>query len=199
MQTISVKIKLVILSINAEALVVYAPNDLLPSEDIVKDIPLDEQVEKLFLKTLGFHLENNYIEQLYTVSNDKNEITLVYYVLLSQEKSQLQDNMYWREFKKMHKKTADNHIIAYAVQRLQWKIEYTNVVYSLLPEAFTLSELQKTYEAILGQNLDKRNFRKKMLALQFLQLTGMKRVGVARPAQMYAFKNRNPIMIKIFS
>ena len=93
----------------------------------------------------------------------------------------------------------DKEIISYAVQRLQWKIEYTNVVYSLLPREFTLSELQLTYEAILGKELDKRNFRKKILFLKLLKDTGKKRTGtVARPASVYEFRKRSPVRVKVF-
>jgi 8-oxo-dGTP diphosphatase len=56
-----------------------------------------------------------------------------------------------------------NHeVIEYALQRLRAKLDYSNVAYSLLPEEFTLSQLQATYEAILGRPLDKRNFRKRV-------------------------------------
>ena len=199
MEKIDVKIKLVIFGIATHSLVVYLSDNLLPSENVVEKISLDEQVEKLFLKNLGSHLGNTYIEQLYTISDEKNEITIVYYSLLSLEKNSLQQNQNWIHLKDISREIGDYKIISYAVQRLQWKIEYTNVVYSLLPQEFTLSDLQKTYEAILGQNLDKRNFRKKILALKFLQVTEKKRIGAARPAQMYSFKKREPTIVKVFS
>lgn len=91
------------------------------------------------------------------------------------------------------KKLAYDHdrILAAAVARLRAKLEYTNVVWSLLPEIFTLSELQGVYEAILGRALDKRNFRKKILALGLLKATGKKRAeGAHRPAELYRFRRR---------
>ncbi len=91
------------------------------------------------------------------------------------------------------KRLAYDHdrILAAAVARLRAKLEYTNVVWSLLPEAFTLSELQGVYEAILGRALDKRNFRKKILALGLLKATGKKRAeGAHRPAELYRFRRR---------
>ena len=54
-------------------------------------------------------------------------------------------------------------ILAYALRRLRYKLEYSAVGFQLLPENFSLSELQQTYEMILGETLDKRNFRRRML------------------------------------
>src|SRR3989304_1373996 len=56
-------------------------------------------------------------------------------------------------------------VIGYALHRLRAKLDYSNVAYSLLPADFTLSQLQRTYEAILSRPLDKRNFRKRILSL----------------------------------
>ena len=55
-------------------------------------------------------------------------------------------------------------IAAYALKRLQAKLGYTNIVYSLLPDEFTLREIQAIYEVILNHKLDRRNFRRKILA-----------------------------------
>jgi hypothetical protein len=62
-------------------------------------------------------------------------------------------------------------IIQYAYQRLRWKMEYTNIVKSILPERFTLRELQHVYEIIFGKEFDKRNFRKKVLSLDMIHET----------------------------
>jgi 8-oxo-dGTP diphosphatase len=76
----------------------------------------------------------------------------------------------------------------YAIQRLRRKIEYTNVAQYILPKKFTLSELQKVYEIILGQKIDVRNFRKKVDKLGLVKETGEKEVGVKyRPAKLYTF------------
>jgi 8-oxo-dGTP diphosphatase len=85
-------------------------------------------------------------------------------------------------------------IVAYAVKRLRAKLEYTNVAYSLLPNAFTLGELQRVYEAILGRAQDPRNFRKRILALALVEPTGQIRTGAAhRPARLYRFTVRRPV------
>ena len=69
--------------------------------------------------------------------------------------------------------------------RLQVRLEYANLALEFLPEAFTLPELQGVYEAILNRQLDKRNFRKKLLAQGVLTPSGERRSGVGRPAQLY--------------
>jgi 8-oxo-dGTP diphosphatase len=90
-----------------------------------------------------------------------------------------------------------NAIAAYALTRLQAKLEYTNIVYSLLPREFTLGELQEIYKIILGRGLDRRNFRKKILALGLLRPLRRQRRGRHRPAQLYAFTRREPMMIEM--
>ncbi len=59
-------------------------------------------------------------------------------------------------------------ILAYALTRLRYKLEYTAVGFSLLPEQFTLTQLQAAYEIVLGVRLDKRNFRRKILSAGIL-------------------------------
>jgi 8-oxo-dGTP diphosphatase len=80
-------------------------------------------------------------------------------------------------------------ILEYALTRLRYKLEYTSVGFKLLPDVFTLSELQQAYETILGEKLDKRNFRRKILAAEILEETGKKdRSGEGRPAMLYRYR-----------
>lgn len=84
-------------------------------------------------------------------------------------------------------------IVTYAVGRLRAKIAYSNAIYSLLPATFTLSQLQATYEIILGVKLDKGNFRKKYLSLDLIEATEQRLEGTSyRPPQLYRFKQRTP-------
>ena len=63
--------------------------------------------------------------------------------------------------------------------------------FQLLPRRFTLTELQRVYEAILGRRLDKRNFRRKMDLLKILRAAGgQRREGLRRPARLYEFAAR---------
>lgn len=90
-----------------------------------------------------------------------------------------------------------NAIAQYALTRLQSKLEYTNIVYSLLAREFTLSELQEIYETIRGRPLDRRNFRKKILAVGLLKPLHRQRRGRHRPAQLYAFTRREPMNVQM--
>lgn len=80
-------------------------------------------------------------------------------------------------------------VLPYALQRLRYKLEYSAVGFELLPEVFTLSELQRAYEVILREEVDKRNFRRKMLSAGVIEGTGKVRYGEGRPAQLYRFRD----------
>jgi 8-oxo-dGTP diphosphatase len=79
-------------------------------------------------------------------------------------------------------------IVKYALDRLRSKLEYTSIAQTFLPVEFTLSELQRVYEIILGHDLDKRNFRKKIISTDLIEVTGNMQSGRRqRPAQLYRF------------
>jgi 8-oxo-dGTP diphosphatase len=79
-------------------------------------------------------------------------------------------------------------ILQYALTRLRYKIEYSAVGFRLLPEHFTLSELQRAYEVILGEPLDKRNFRRRISQAEIIEPTDDLRSGEGRPARLYRFR-----------
>ncbi len=82
-------------------------------------------------------------------------------------------------------------ILTMAIERLRGKIRWQPVGFELLPNKFTLGQLQSLYEAILGRNLDKRNFRKKLIALDFLvALDETTTAASRRPAQLFRFDRR---------
>ena len=79
------------------------------------------------------------------------------------------------------------HAVAeYGLTRLRNKITYTNLAFAFLPDRFTLSELQNTYEVVQERSLDKRNFRKRILTMGILTADGVARRG-GRPACLYRF------------
>ena len=89
----------------------------------------------------------------------------------------------------------NDRVIDYALQRLRAKLDYSNVAYSLLPDEFTLSQLQRVYEAILARPLDKRNFRKRILSQAIIESTGHTLAeGRHRPARLYTFREHHPII-----
>jgi 8-oxo-dGTP diphosphatase len=139
-----------------------------------------------------------YLEQLYTFGDPGRDprgrvVTVAYYALISAENAQLVASTdaraarWWPVAK--HPRLAFDHdrILDYAVERLRNKLEYTTVGFQLLPRRFTLTELQRVYEAILGRPLDKRNFRRKLGLLGILKAVKEQRRELGRPAQLYEF------------
>lgn len=86
-------------------------------------------------------------------------------------------------------------ILGTAVERLRGKLSYSNVAYGLLDERFTLTELQEVYEVVLGRGVDKRNFRKKVLAVGMVTETEGMRRGAHRPAQLYRFAHTGLVLL----
>jgi 8-oxo-dGTP diphosphatase len=142
-----------------------------------------------------------YLEQLYTFGQPDRDprtrvITVSYFALLSADQTaRLQikadsdaENARWWSIYQLPALAFDHErILQYALQRLRWKLEWTALGFLLLPAEFTLSELQKVYETVLHEPLDKRNFRRKMLATDVLEETGNIRAGDHRPAKLYRF------------
>jgi hypothetical protein len=79
-------------------------------------------------------------------------------------------------------------ILAKALEHLRLKVRLEPIAYELLPEKFTIRELQDLYECILGTKFDRRNFRKKVLQMKYLIPLAEKQTGVAhKPAQKFIF------------
>jgi 8-oxo-dGTP diphosphatase len=85
-----------------------------------------------------------------------------------------------------------DRVIGTAVQRIRGKLNYAPIGFELLPDEFTLFELQHIHEAVLGRKLNKDSFRRKMLASGLIEDTGTRRAGTAyRPAALYRFKKED--------
>lgn len=200
MQRSPVTIKIVVFSVIRDKLEVFLEDNKLPNEIYSKNNTLDKSASLVFKKKINIPPSDVYFEQLYTISFKKEqngEIDINYYFLVPEHKisSNMKD---WVGIKNIKINKIDQKIIAYAVQRLQWKIEYTNAVYSLLPSEFTFTELQNIYESILARPLDKRNFRKKILSLNIIKPTGhIKKLGKARPAEMFVFREKKLTFVRI--
>ena len=149
-------------------------------------------------------LQDVFLEQLYTFDNlaqTKTETTVAYFALIHDADAKLRQELEWKPewfpLSTLKALAFDNQIILEnAKDRLRSKLEYTNIAYSVLPESFTLSEMQHVYEAITEEPLDKRNFRKKIVSLGIVQETGrLKKQGAHRPAKLYKFMNRTQTVI----
>ncbi len=136
-----------------------------------------------------------FIEQLYTfseVERDPREriISVAYYALVNKQSYELiagRDTLKaeWFGLSGLPELAFDHgKIVALAVQRLKGKVSYQPVGFELLDEKFTLSQLQAVWESILGMEIDKRNFRKKVLGMGVLQESGEKEKNVPHKAAM---------------
>ena len=138
-----------------------------------------------------------YLEQLYSFGDPKRDprgrvVTVAYFALISADRNLKAGSdaaeAAWFPVDDLPPLAFDHAtILNYALERLRNKLEYTTVGFQLLPEKFTLTELQEVYEAILGKELDKRNFRRKMSILKILKPLPEYRRGGQRPAQLYRF------------
>ncbi|MDD5165050.1 MAG: NUDIX domain-containing protein [Candidatus Pacebacteria bacterium] len=167
-----------------------------------------ETAERILADKAG--VKNVYIEQLYTFDESERDprgqiISIAYFALVPREKLGIHEgsrteNPEFVSVENLDKLAFDHKkIIAYALKRLGDKILYTNIAYSLLPQSFTFSQLQKTYEIILGAPIDKRNFRKKFIQLDMIEETNEKLTGKRqRPAKLYRFKKKMPEKLKRF-
>ena len=170
----------------------------------------DESTDAAALRELQeeTNIGNIYLEQLYTFGEPNRDprgrvITVAYYALVNWQRFQLKARQQevseadWFAVRRLPELAFDHRrIVEYALERLRSKINYTTVGFQLLPKQFTLTELQKSYEVILGQRLDKRNFRRKMLQLDIMEETKDFRMnGRQRPARLYTFTE--PKVVKL--
>jgi 8-oxo-dGTP diphosphatase len=144
-------------------------------------------------------LKDVFLEQLYTfsaVERDPRErvVSVAYYALVklaAHETRAATDaaDARWFPISKVPDLAFDHaEILATALARLKAKVRYEPIGFELLPPEFTLSQLQHLYETVLGMELDKRNFRKKVLGYDLLvPLKAKQKTGRHRPAQLFRF------------
>lgn len=160
----------------------------------------DESLEEAALRELREEtgVSDVYLEQLYSFGDPDRDprgriITVAYFALISAGRS-LQAGTdaaeaNWWSMDRLPPLAFDHRkILDYALERLRNKLEYTTVGFQLLPEKFSMTELQEVYEAILGKKLDKRNFRRKLALLKILKPLPEYRRGGQRPAQLHKFQ-----------
>ncbi len=168
-------------------------------------IRLSENLDNAALRILKekTNVDNIYLEQLYTFGDplrypSSRVITCAYFALirsddikLSFDNSQGITEVQWHEVYNLPTLAFDHkEIIEYSVKRMRERLEFCPIAFQLLPEKFTLTELQKSYELILDMKLDKRNFRKKVLTGSVLkELNEYTKSGSKRPARLYSFDN----------
>jgi len=177
----------------------------LPGGLIQDEESLDAAAGRILNEETG--VADVYLEQLYTFGQPDRDpagrvVSVAYFALIHaagialRTQSKYADVRWWSCANLPPLAYDHDAVAAYARQRLEWKLAYTNIVWSLLPRRFALTELQKVYEAVLGRQLDKRNFRKKILSLGLVEPVGETAMrGAHRPAMLYRFTSREPKLI----
>ena len=166
----------------------------------------DRDLEQAALRILKAKtgVASPYVEQLLTVGNNKRDprgwsVTVVYFALINSDAIELSkggnaDEVAWFPVngESVNEALAFDHgqLLQQAVERLRAKAEYTALPVHLLPEQFTLTDLQRTFETILGRPIDKSAFRRRINDADILEeLEGAFRGGANRPAQLYRLKS----------
>jgi 8-oxo-dGTP diphosphatase len=163
-----------------------------PNED------LDSAPYRVLLDRTG--MDDVYLEQVHTFGSLRRHpsgrvITTAYYSLvdLKHHKIKLNHNdLHWHTVNDIKKMAFDHKLILNTcLQRLRYQVMEHPLVFNLMPEKFSLRELQEVYEAILGIKLDRRNFRKKIAVKDWLQdLDEMESNLSHRPGKLYALKKQ---------
>ncbi|MEN8168190.1 MAG: NUDIX domain-containing protein [Pseudomonadota bacterium] len=172
-------------------------------------LEIDEDLETCAARELEEEtgITGLYLEQLYTFGTPERDprervISVTYYALVQANRVNPRAasdarQADWFPIGSLPDLAFDHaDIIELARRRLVAKLDYSSIAFQFMPETFTLSELQSVYEILLNRRLDKRNFRKRILAQDLIQATGRHiRSGSHRPARTYRAKNPERVVI----
>jgi len=143
-----------------------------------------------------------FLEQLFTFGDPGRDprgwvVSVGYYALVSPDKHRVvaatdARQARWFPVDSLPRLAFDHaRILKTALDRIRGKLTYAPIGFELLPQKFTIKQLQKLYEIVLGQSLDNRNFRKKIFAMDVLKELDELQKGVAhRAARLYRFDER---------
>lgn len=173
-------------------------------------VRIDEDLEDAAKRELEeeANVKDVYLEQLYTFGDTKRDprgrvITVAYMALVNSSEIELKastdvSEANWFSISEMPELAFDHSkILKYALKRLRWKFEYTTVAFSMLPEKFSISQIQEIYEIVFNREFDKRNFAKKILSLNILKEEGRKKDVSHRPPMMYSLKKNVGEIVEI--
>jgi 8-oxo-dGTP diphosphatase len=165
-------------------------------------VRLEERLETAALRELeeATGAVDVYLEQLYTFGDPSRDtrgrvISVAYVALLDADRCPLKPHdleaeARWWPVEALPPLAFDHgEMIDVALERVQTKLQYTTIASQLAGESFTLSQLQSLYERVLGRELDKRNFRRKLKLAGLVEPTGASESeGPGRPAELYRFR-----------
>lgn len=171
----------------------------LPGGFVRKNESLEQAVERELAEETGVQV--NYLEQLYTFGAPKRDprgrvVTVAHYGLVKRSAFYLQadtdaEEAHWFLLDGLPSLAFDHaEILETAVARLRAKLSYEPVGFELLDDKFPFSDLQKLYESIKGEEMDRRNFKKKFMSLGILEELKEKSAGKGRPGSLFRFNKR---------
>ena len=174
----------------------------LPGYIVEQEESIDHVAERILYELTG--LRDIYMDQFYTFGDVNRHpqgrvITVAYYAMIRLNGSKelkpvtnYASKAVWISVNELPKLAFDHEkIFSRGFEKIRNKISYQPIAFELLPEKFTLTQLQQLYEVILNKKLDKRNFRKKMLNYGILKELDEKQKGVSyRAAKLYKFDKR---------
>lgn len=177
----------------------FPNNPGLPGGLLHPDETAEEAAKRHIAEKTGIAPNKIYFEQLATFSNVNRDprgrvvavayLALASWEILSEAERADSKEAYWQPVARAHKLAYDHDdILRIAVARLRSRAAYTTLMSKLMPKEFTLTELERAYELVVKKDLDKRNFRKKILKLGIVTPVARKKsTGAFRPAQLYRF------------
>jgi 8-oxo-dGTP diphosphatase len=145
------------------------------------------------------------LEQLHTFGAPHRDprgrlVTVAYYTLVRPDRlkpkaSSDAANVRWFAVDELPASLAFDHaeIIAMARRRLRARLDESAAAFGFLPKTFTLEELRAVVEVVVGERLDPRSFRRRVLALELIEETGETRTGIRRPARLYRARIRESL------
>ena len=163
-----------------------------------------ESLEQAARRELGEEtgIRDIFLEQLYTFGDPDRDprgwvISVAYYALVSPDQHAILASTdarlaEWFPVTDLPRLAFDHsRILETALNRVRGKLTYAPIGFELLPEKFTIKQLQKVYEIVLGRKIDNRNFRKKIFGMGVLRESGEIQRGVPhRAARLYKFDVR---------
>jgi 8-oxo-dGTP diphosphatase len=178
----------------------------LPGGLVLNGESLDNAVKRELKEEAG--IDVNYLEQLYSFGqpdrDPRNQVVSVsYFGLVRPQDYQLSaqtdaEDVAWFNIKELPRLAFDHKkIIDLAIKRLRGKITYEPIGFELLDKKFPFSDLEKLYQTLLDQDIDRRNFKKKIASLDILEeLPETVQRGAGRPARLFKFNKKKYFELK---